>query len=149
MILDIVKIGNEILKKRSLDIDIIDSSILKLIKSMKETLKKSKGVGLAAPQVGVNKRLIIVKPQKEMFVFINPIFTYKSLESDKETEGCLSVPGEWIDIKRNKEVEIEFIGEDSNRYKVRAKDFFARIIQHECDHLDGILIVDRKENNIL
>lgn len=149
MILDIVKIGNEILKKRSLDIDIIDSSILKLIKSMKETLKKSKGVGLAAPQVGVNKRLIIVKPQKEMFVFINPIFTYKSLESDKETEGCLSVPGEWIDIKRSKEVEIEFIGEDSNRYKVRAKDFFARIIQHECDHLDGILIVDRKENNIL
>lgn len=149
MILDIVKIGNEILKKRSLDIDIIDSSILKLIKSMKETLKKSKGVGLAAPQVGVNKRLIIVKPQKEMFVFINPIFIYKSLESDKETEGCLSVPGEWIDIKRSKEVEIEFIGEDSNRYKVRAKDFFARIIQHECDHLDGILIVDRKENNIL
>ncbi len=149
MILDIVKIGNEILKKRSLDIDIIDSSVLKLIKSMKETLKKSKGVGLAAPQVGVNKRLIIVKPQKEMFVFINPIFTYKSLESDKETEGCLSVPGEWIDIKRSKEVEIEFIGEDSNRYKVRAKDFFARIIQHECDHLDGILIVDRKENNIL
>lgn len=149
MILDIVKIGNEILKKKSLDIDIIDSSVLKLIKSMKETLKKSKGVGLAAPQVGVNKRLIIVKPQKEMFVFINPIFTYKSLESDKETEGCLSVPGEWIDIKRSKEVEIEFIGEDSNRYKVRAKDFFARIIQHECDHLDGILIVDRKENNIL
>lgn len=149
MILDIVKIGNEILKKKSLDIDIIDNSVLKLIKSMKETLKKSKGVGLAAPQVGVNKRLIIVKPQKEMFVFINPIFTYKSLESDKETEGCLSVPGEWIDIKRSKEVEIEFIGEDSNRYKVRAKDFFARIIQHECDHLDGILIVDRKENNIL
>lgn len=144
MILDIVKIGDEKLRNISEEIHDIDESVLKLIKNMKETLKKSKGVGLAAPQIGVNKRLILVKPQKEVYVFINPVIFYKSKETDCATEGCLSVPGEWIDVKRHKEIEVEFIGEDGDCYKVKAKDFFARIIQHEVDHLDGILIVDKK-----
>jgi len=144
MILDIIKIGDDRLRKKSEEVHDVDESVLKLIKNMKETLKKSKGVGLAAPQVGVNKRIIVVKPQKEMYVFINPVFTYKSNDTECDTEGCLSVPGEWIDVKRSKEVEIEFVGEDGGDYKVRAKDFFARVIQHESDHLDGILIVDKK-----
>lgn len=144
MILDIIKIGDEILRKVSTDIEDVDESVLKLIKNMKETLKKSKGVGLAAPQVGVNKRLILVKPQKETYVLINPVITYKSKETTCDTEGCLSVPGEWIDVKRYKEIEVEFIGEDGDTYKVKAKDFFARVIQHEMDHLDGVLIVDKK-----
>ncbi|MEZ7820997.1 MAG: peptide deformylase [Patescibacteria group bacterium] len=144
MILDIIKIGDDRLRKKSEEVHDVDESVLKLVKNMKETLKKSKGVGLAAPQVGVNKRIIVVKPQKEMYVFINPVFLYKSNETECDTEGCLSVPGEWIDVKRSKEVEIEFVGEDGSNYKVKAKDFFARVIQHECDHLDGILIVDKK-----
>lgn len=144
MILDIIKIGDEILRKVSTNIEEVDESVLKLIKNMKETLKKSKGVGLAAPQVGVNKRLILVKPQKETYVLINPIITYKSKEMACDTEGCLSVPGEWIDVKRYKEIEVEFIGEDGSVYRLKAKDFFARVVQHEMDHLDGVLIVDKK-----
>lgn len=145
MVLEIIKLGDERLRKKSEDIEEVDGSILRLIKNMKETLKKSKGVGLAAPQVGINKKIIIVKPQKEMYVFINPVITYKGGKMEKDTEGCLSVPGEWIDIERFTEIEVEFTGEDGDRYKVKAEDFFARIIQHECDHLDGILIVDKKE----
>jgi len=145
MILDIVKIGDERLRKVSEEIHDIDESVLKLIKNMKSTLKKSKGVGLAAPQVGVNKRLILVKPEKEMYVLINPIFNHKSKETACGSEGCLSVPGKWINVKRFKEVDVEFMGEDGDLYKVKAEDFFARIIQHEVDHLNGVLIVDKKD----
>lgn len=144
MILDIIKLGDERLRIVSDDIHDIDESVLKLIKNMKDTLKKSKGVGLAAPQVGVNKRLILVKPQEDVYVFINPIFTFKSKNCASDKEGCLSIPGEFVNVKRSKDVDIEFMGEDGDYYKVSAKDFFARIIQHEIDHLDGILIVDKK-----
>ena len=144
MILDIIKIGDERLRKVSEEVHVIDESILKLIKNMKDTLKKSGGVGLAAPQVGVNKRIILVKPQKEVYVFINPFFISKGGKMEIDAEGCLSVPGKWIDIERYSEISVEFMGEDGEIYKVQAKDFFARIIQHEADHLDGILIVDKK-----
>lgn len=145
MLLDIVKIGDERLRKVSEEIHNIDESILKLIKNMKDTLKKSKGVGLAAPQVGINKRLILVKPEKEVYVLINPVFTINGKETACDSEGCLSVPGEFINVKRFKEIDVEFLGEDGDSYKVKAKDFFARIIQHETDHLNGILIVDKKD----
>ena len=144
MILDIIKIGDERLKLRSKDIEFVDSNLKKFIKNMEDTLKKSKGVGLAAPQVGINKKIILVKPQKEIFVFINPKIIYKSIEMISDDEGCLSVPGEFINIKRHKEIEMEFLALDNKLYKIKVKDFFARIIQHENDHLEGVLIVDKK-----
>ena len=143
MLLDIIKIGDERLRKVSEEIHSIDESVLKLIKNMKDTFKKSKGVGLAAPQVGVNKRLILVKPEKEVYVFINPVIINKGVEMACDTEGCLSVPNKWINVKRYKHIDIEFIGEDGDLYKVTANNFFARIIQHEIDHLNGVLIVDK------
>ncbi len=145
MILDIIKVGDERLRKISEEVKVVDDEVLRLIKNMKSTLKKSKGVGLAAPQVGINKRIIIVKPQSEMFAFINPVITYKGGSMVKDTEGCLSVPNTWVDVERFSEVELEFTGEDGDRYKVKAEDFFARIIQHECDHLDGVLIIDKEK----
>ncbi len=145
MVLDIIKIGDERLRKVSEEIKEVDESVLKLIKNMKDTLKKSGGVGLAAPQVAVNKRVIIVKPQKEMLAFINPVITNKSGKKVVDTEGCLSIPNEWVKVERFSQIDLEFTGEDGDRYKVHAEDFFARIIQHECDHLDGVLIVDKKK----
>lgn len=145
--MEIITIGDDRLRNVSEDVHEIDESILSLIKNMKYTLKKSKGVGLAAPQVGVNKRLILVKPQKEVYVFINPIITFKGKDMSCDGEGCLSVPGKFVNVNRYKEITIEFMGEDGDLYKVDAKNFFARIIQHESDHLNGVLIVDKKDEN--
>lgn len=142
MVLDIVIVPDERLRKVSADIDVIDKDIKNLIKNMKDTLKKSKGVGLAAPQVGVNKNLILVKPQKEVFVFINPKIIHRSKETDFDTEGCLSLPDIFYSVERSIDVQVEFRDEKFGLYKISAKDFFARILQHEIDHLNGVLITD-------
>ena len=145
MILDIKKIGEKVLREKSKNVDVINKEIEDLVKNMESTLRDSKGVGLAAPQVGVLKRIILVMPEDKAYVFINPEYKNRSKEVFCDYEGCLSLPGENIKIKRSKKVTLQFIGVDGEIYEVEARNFFARIIQHEIDHLDGKLIVDYKE----
>jgi peptide deformylase len=100
-------------------------------------------VGLAAPQVGVSKRLFIVCPDDDPIVVINPKITKKSPKMATDWEGCLSIPGLRGQVPRHTSVEVEFTGLDGKAFRMEAKGFLARIFQHENDHLDGIFFIDR------
>ena len=114
-----------------------------LVSDMIETMTQANGVGLAGPQVGLAKRLFIAESPFGPVALINPIITNRSWKQVKDEEGCLSVPGEFGKVKRAKSVSVEAVTVDGKPVKFQAKDFFARIIQHEYDHLDGILFTDR------
>ncbi|MBI4098578.1 MAG: peptide deformylase [Candidatus Magasanikbacteria bacterium] len=118
-----------------------------LIRDMIHTMYKDDGIGIAAPQVGVTIRLAIIGKgaagTRKDLVICNP--TYAPLNADKTTEqeGCLSVPGVWGDTPRHTKIQVRYMAEDGTLHEEIATDFFARVLQHEIDHLDGVLFVDR------
>ena len=136
---------DEILKKKAKPIEKIDDNIKKLVKNMIETLYESDGVGLAAPQVGKSIQLIIVNPDCEPgkeTVYINPeIIKRKGREVGEE--GCLSVPGVYGEVNRAKWIRFNATLLDGETVTLEAKDFEARVIQHEMDHLKGVLFVEK------
>lgn len=141
MILEIKKYSNPILKKKCEEVKEITPEIKKLIEDMTETMKQKQGVGLAAPQIGILKRVIVVETENGVKGFINPKILKNTRKTEIIEEGCLSFPNLWLKIKRWKEVEIEAL--DGDGKKIRAEGVWARILQHEIDHLDGILFIDR------
>jgi len=141
MILQIKKYSNSVLRKKCEKVKEITPEIKKLVEDMIETMKKEQGVGLAAPQVGVSKRVIIAETENGVKEFINPKILKKSKETEIMEEGCLSVPNLRLKIKRWKEVEIESL--DGDGKKIKTEGILARILQHEIDHLNGILFIDR------
>lgn len=138
----VLKYPDSVLKKKSEEVREMTEEINKLAQDLKETMFASQGIGLAAPQVGVLKRVIAVQG-KTPLVFINPRIVRKSREIILEQEGCLSFPGLFLKIKRAKEVEIEALDESGEKISFKAEGLMARILQHEIDHLDGILCIDR------
>jgi len=150
---EIVKYPNPILRKKSEEVKEVTEDIKKLGQEMIQTMMEKDGLGLAAPQVGELKRIIVVYPIRERSleekakktpqVFINPKIIKKSRETIIDEEGCLSLPGLFLKIKRAKEVEIEALNERGEKIKIKAEDLLARVFQHEIDHLDGILFIDR------
>jgi peptide deformylase len=143
MALEIIKFPDPILKKKCQEVKEVTPEIKKLIEDMIETMKKNDGVGLAAPQVGFSKRVIIVETEKGPQGFINPKILKKSKETEIDWEGCLSIPGVFSKIKRWKEIEIEALDKEGKRVRIKAAGLVARIFQDEIDHLNGILIIDR------
>ena len=142
MILDIKKYPNSILKKKSEEVKEIDDETRRLIANMLETMYTNQGVGLAAPQVGILKRIFILDVGEGPKVFINPkILARKGKEISEE--GCLSVPGVFLGIKRAKEITIEALNEKGEKFRVEATGLLARCLQQEMDHLNGVLILDR------
>ncbi len=139
----IIKYPNPILRKKSEELKEITPGIKELVFDMIETMEKNEGVGLAASQIGVLKRIIICQTEKGPETFINPKIIKKSREKTFEEEGCLSIPGIRLKIKRAKEIEVEVLGEDGKEVVIKADGLLARILQHEIDHLDGILFIDR------
>ena len=141
---EIVKNNNDFLSKKSRNVDVIDDRIIELINDMKDTLAKARGVGLAAPQVGVLKRIFIVDvgddEQSEMIEFINPKIIKTKGKNDKYIEGCLSYPGRSFKIVRPHKVTIEAQNISGEWFTMEAEDFIARALMHENDHLDGITI---------
>ena len=136
--------NNEILRNKSQNVTKFDKALKKLIIEMKKTMEKNKGIGLAAPQVGVNQNIVIVTlDQKNQLTMINPeILNY----SDKKTiaeEGCLSLPGVWGNVERAKEIKVKFNDEKNRTHILVLKDLNARIVQHEIDHLEGVLFTDK------
>ena len=123
--------------------DFSDQKLQKLIDEMFETLYKEHGVGLAAPQIGINLKLCVIEEGGVRYTLINPRITKFSKETVVMEEGCLSVPGKFFPIERPAEVNVCFYDRDGNRAKLRASGLLARAIQHETDHLNGILILDR------
>ncbi len=117
----------------------------KTISEMKEVLRSNNGVGLAAPQVGLNMRLILCKddPDSEkIHIFLNPLITEKEgLEID--VEGCLSIPDLQVDVPRQTKIKVTYLDVNMNKKNITAENYFARVLQHEIDHLDGKLIIER------
>jgi peptide deformylase len=141
MILEIVKYPNPTLRKKCEKIESLTPEVEKIIEDMTETMEKNNGVGLAAPQVGILKRIIVVETPEGPRGFVNPKVVKKGREKEVMEEGCLSFPGLFLKVKRAKEAEIETLDENGKRIKVQG--FLARVLQHEIDHLDGILFIDR------
>lgn len=137
--------GDEILKKKSREIENIDDKLQELIKDMIETMHKYNGVGLAAVQVGVLKRVVVIDIYEEgvkPYIFINPVIIKTKGEQTVE-EGCLSFPNKFAKIIRPKEVTIEALNEKGEKIKLKAKDLLAQAICHEIDHLNGEVFVDK------
>ncbi|MBP3200347.1 MAG: peptide deformylase [Lachnospiraceae bacterium] len=137
--------GDEILRKKSKEVTVLNDRLKELIVDMKETMNKMEGVGIAAVQVGILKRIIICKPNEEEkeVVLINPVIVSKSDETEEDSEGCLSVEGYKGDVIRPKSIVVKAKDENMNDIEFDAEGFFARIICHEVDHLDGILYTDK------
>jgi len=137
--------GDEILRKRSKEVEIIDERILILIKDMAETMYEFKGVGLAAPQVGALKRIIVIDIGDGIKEYINPIIVKKTGEQC-EAEGCLSVPGITGEVKRPAKVVVKALNMKGKEFKTEGTELMATALCHEIDHLDGILFIDKATN---
>ena len=132
---------NEILHKTSKPVVKFDDSLHELLDDMKETLEKSGGVGLAAPQVGVLKRVFVIMLNNCYFEVVNPKIL-KTSGTQFGEEGCLSVPGRYEKISRPNQVTIEFYDRFGNKMTLSATEFMARALCHENDHLNGILFIE-------
>ena len=142
---NIIQIGDPTLRKKSFEVTDFGEKTAQLLDDMKETLKKAEGVGLAAPQVGVLRRIFIVNAEDEYYECINPVIV---ASSGKQTgdEGCLSVRGKYGKVERPKKVTVVAYDRNGRKFTVKAQDFLARVFCHEYDHLDGILYVDKAQN---
>lgn len=142
--------NDEILKKRSREIEVIDDKIRELAKDMMETMHKYEGLGLAGPQVGVLKRIIVIDLYEEgmQFTLINPVIVKEKGEQIVE-EGCLSFPNQFGKVKRPKELEVEALDINGKKVRIKAKDLLAQAISHEIDHLNGILFIEKVEPGTL
>ncbi|MCI8443769.1 MAG: peptide deformylase [Clostridia bacterium] len=136
--------GDEILKKRSREVDVIDEKIQTLIDDMIETMHKYNGVGLAAVQVGVLKRVVVIDLYDDNgpIVFINPAILKTKGEQEVD-EGCLSFPNQFAKVIRPAEVVVEYIDREGKKRKLKAKELLAQAICHETDHLNGEVFVDK------
>ena len=144
LMLSIVKLGDPVLIKHSIVVPDINDEVRTLIANMFETMEKGKGVGLAAVQVGELLRIFVTKvPGDSQRVFINPDILETSIEQVTMEEGCLSIPGLYTDVVRPTSVRIQAWNEKGRPFSLSAEDYLARVIQHELDHLNGILFIDR------
>ncbi|MEY4744207.1 MAG: hypothetical protein RL272_152 [Candidatus Parcubacteria bacterium] len=138
--------GDPVLRSRAKEVapeEIATPAFRRVLDDMVETMYAANGVGIAAPQVGIAKRIFIAERAQGPIALINPVFTKKSLKLLGGEEGCLSVPGKFDKVRRHKSVTIEGLTANGEKISFTAEDFFARILQHELDHLDGMLYVDR------
>ncbi len=140
--------GHPILKTRAKEIKTIDDRILQLSQDMLETMRSEDGIGLAANQVGVAERIFVVEipcqdGKTSQHTLLNPVITYRSKNKDTQEEGCLSFPEIFGPVERP--VEVEIVGEnlEGNQVSIRGAGLLARAFQHELDHLDGIVFVER------
>ena len=131
-----------ILRTKTKRVEKVTKEILKLIKDMEETTKVADGLGLAAPQIGQSLRLCLVKMNGRLTPLINPDIHWKSAETDVVEEGCLSLPNTWIDVRRPTGIIVRYTDAKGTAQERKLEGMTARIVQHEVDHLDGVLIVD-------
>ena len=149
---DIVFMGDPVLRREADEVTVFDDELKALVRDMFETMYRADGIGLAAPQIGISQRIIVVdlrRPDEEegdeleRVALINPVVTEHSKEKYKQSEGCLSIPGLEEVVERPVWVRVEGQDVDGNDVVIEAEDLFGRALQHEIDHIDGILFVDR------
>lgn len=143
-ILKIIKYPDPILRKKTAKIkDPLAPEIRKLIPQMLEAMRNNNGMGLAAPQIGKSLRLCVIEEGGIVYVLINPKIHSTSRKKVTLEEGCLSFPGQFISISRAEKVKVRCLDESGKKVKIKAAGLLARALQHEIDHLDGILMIDR------
>ncbi|HKH84819.1 MAG TPA: peptide deformylase [Gemmatimonadales bacterium] len=134
-------LGSPVLRQHSVDVKTIDEEVRRLVADMFETMDAAKGVGLAANQVGVARRIAVVDADGDRFAMIDPVIVETEGRATAE-EGCLSIPDIYGDVTRPERVVLEALDEEGKPYRKEATGLKARAIQHEIDHLDGILFLD-------
>lgn len=138
--------GEAVLRQKAKPVADITDETRRLIRDMFETMYAEEGVGLAAPQVGISERVIVVDPHEEgseAFALINPEILEASKETEKFEEGCLSIPGLRDLVERSRSVRVRGFSPEGELREFEAEGLVARIVQHEVDHIDGILFIDR------
>jgi peptide deformylase len=143
--LDIRTFGDPVLKTPATPVERFDESLVRLTQDMLATMRDKEGVGLAANQVGRLKRVLVAALEDEEFVIVNPVLMERSETTETESEGCLSIPGIQVDVERPVAVSISAQDLSGKPRRVEASDLLARVLQHEVDHLDGVLILDRTD----
>ncbi|MBP2633317.1 MAG: def1 [Firmicutes bacterium] len=143
-ILEIRKAGDKVLKEICKPVEKIDRKIRQTLSDMAETMYKANGVGLAAPQVGISLRLVVIDVGDGLIELINPIII-KSEGREKDTEGCLSIPDIYGVVERFSKVTVESLNRHGKKQFLVGEGLLARAFQHELDHLDGVLFIDRAE----
>jgi peptide deformylase len=144
--LDIYTLGDDILNQRCKPIKTFDDALRILVDAMFETMDEASGIGLAAPQIGMDSRLFITNvPDDQKRVFINPQIVETSHDMATAEEGCLSIPGVWHDVKRPSRITVQAQDLTGKAFTLAADGLLARAIQHENDHLNGVLFIDRLE----
>lgn len=138
----VVQVGDEVLRKKSEPVKKFNKELFELLDDMKETVRAEQGAGLAAPQVGVSQRVVVVDVEEGFFELINPVITAVKGEQTG-VEGCLSVKGKQGTVVRPYRVKLEYRDRLGKKHKLTAEDFFARAVCHELDHLDGIIYIDK------
>jgi len=144
-LLEIRRFGDPILRSPALPVTEFDARLAALASDMHETMTAAPGVGLAAPQVGVPRRLFTFASGEESGSYVNPEIVWRSEEIQEGEEGCLSIPGVYFPVLRAMRVRVRAQELDGSAVEREAEGFLARIFQHEIDHLDGVLFVDRLE----
>lgn len=146
-VLPIRMFGDPVLRERAREVEKVTEDHRRLARDMIETMRAAPGVGLAGPQVGVLERIFVWEVEDRQGVFINPRMVHRSRETVTEEEGCLSLPGLGYDVERHREVTVEALDENGRPVAVTGEDLLARIFQHELDHLDGVLFIDRLDDD--
>jgi peptide deformylase len=143
--LDIRTFGDPVLKTRAAPVESFDESLVRLTQDMLATMRDNEGVGLAANQVGRLKRVFVAAIEDEEYVITNPVLTDTSETTETAPEGCLSIPGIQVDVERPIAVTVSGQDVSGKPLHIKASDLLARVLQHEVDHLDGVLILDRTD----
>lgn len=138
---NIVKLGDEVLRKKSREVTVFDEKLWQLLDDMAETMYKADGVGLAAPQVGILRRAVVIDIGDGLVELINPEIL-ETAGSQKGAEGCLSCPGEYGIVERPNYVKVKAFDRNGSEFTLETTEFFARAVCHETDHLEGRMFVD-------
>ena len=147
-------LGDRVLRQPCKRVTKIGPDVRQLAREMLQTMYSEDGIGLAAPQVGVNKQMLVVDPEPDnaatpALVLINPVIRKFSKEQGIAQEGCLSIPKVFLDVIRPMQIEVSYKDEQGRPQRLIADDLLARVIQHEMDHLNGVMFVDRVDNALL
>lgn len=140
----VVQTGDPILREKCAEVKTFDKELASLLDDMKETVRAEQGAGLAAPQIGVARRVVVIDVEEGFFELVNPVMLYVKGEQ-LGPEGCLSVKGKQGTVRRPYKVKAEYRDRFGKKHKLTAEGFFARAVCHELDHLDGVLYTDRAE----
>ena len=151
--LDIRYLGDRALRQSTKRVARVETSIRELVRDMLQTMYSADGIGLAAPQVGIQKQIIVVdcepeNPATPPVILINPAIKKYGRDLSVYQEGCLSIPDVYLDVKRPEAIEVSYKDEQGRPHKLTAAGLLSRCIQHEMDHLDGVMFVDRVENSM-